>query len=126
VTSYAKILGIFEQVLAGVTHLHDLGMSHGDIKPHNVLVSGEHVKITDFGSSILPEEMYARTRENGGTILYSAPEVVGATRRGRSRSDVFSADTYSLGVLLYHLVTSRVPHDTLSQVAQHAPHSRAP
>ena len=124
VTSYAKILGIFEQVLAGVTHLHDLGMSHGDIKPQNVLVSGDHAKITDFGSSILPEDMYARTRENGGTILYSAPEVVGSTRRGRSRAEVFSADIYSLGVLLYHLVTSRVPHDTLSQVARHAPFPR--
>jgi serine/threonine-protein kinase len=124
VTSYVKILGIFAQVLAGVTHLHDLGMSHGDIKPHNVLVSGDYAKITDFGSSILPEEMYARTRENGGTILYSAPEVVGSTRRGRSRAAVFSADIYSLGVLLYHLVTSRVPHDTLSQVARHAPFPR--
>jgi serine/threonine protein kinase len=124
VTSYAKILGIFEQVLAGVTHLHDLGMSHGDIKPHNVLVSGDHAKITDFGSSILPEDMYARTRENGGTILYSAPEVVGSTRRGRSRAEVFSADIYGLGVLLYHLVTSRVPHDTLSQVARHTPFPR--
>ena len=124
VASYAKILGILEQVLAGVTHLHGLGMSHGDIKPQNVLVSGDHAKITDFGSSILPEDMYARTRENGGTILYSAPEVVGSTRRGRSRAEVFSADIYSLGVLLYHLVTSRVPHDTLSQVARHAPFPR--
>ena len=97
---------------------------NGDIKPHNVLVSGDHAKITDFGSSILPEEMYARTRENGGTILYSAPEVVGSTRRGRSRAAVYSADIYSLGVLLYHLVTSRVPHDTLSQVARHAPFPR--
>ena len=87
VTSYAKMLGIFAQVLAGVTHLHALGMSHGDIKPQNVLVSGDHAKITDFGSSILPEDMYARTRENGGTILYSAPEVVGSTRRGRSRAE---------------------------------------
>jgi serine/threonine-protein kinase len=124
VASYAKILGIFEQVLAGVTHLHDLGMSHGDIKPQNVLVPGNHAKVTDFGSSILPEDMYARTRENGGTILYSAPEVVGSTRRGRSCVEVFSADIYSLGVLLYHLVTSRVPHDTLSQVARHAPFPR--
>lgn len=124
VSSYAKILGIYEQILEGVRYLHELGMSHGDIKPQNVLVSGDRAKITDFGSSVLPEDMYARTRENGGTILYSAPEVVGSTRRGRGRKEVFSADIYSLGVLLYHLVTSRLPHDTLSQVARHAPFPR--
>lgn len=124
VSSYAKILGIYEQILAGVGYLHDLGMSHGDIKPQNVLVQGDRAKITDFGSSVLPEDMYARTRENGGTILYSAPEVVGSTRRGRGRTEIFSADIYSLGVLLYHLVTSRLPHDTLSQVARHSPFPR--
>lgn len=124
VTSYAKILGLYEQVVAGVQYLHELGMSHGDIKPQNVLVSGDRAKITDFGSSILPEDMYTRTRENGGTILYSAPEIVGTTRRGRGREEIFRADIYSLGVLLYHLVTSQLPHDTLNQVARYAPFPR--
>lgn len=124
VASYARILGIYEQVLAGVGYLHELGMSHGDIKPQNVLVQGDRAKITDFGCSVLPEDMYTRTRENGGTILYSAPEVVGSTRRGRERTDIFGADIYSLGVLLYHLVTSRLPHDTPSQVARHSPFAR--
>jgi len=124
VSSYAKILGIYEQVLAGVGYLHELGMSHGDIKPQNVLVSGDQAKITDFGSSVLPEDMYARTRENGGTVLYSAPEIVGSMRRGRNRVELSGADIYSLGVLLYHLVTSRLPHDTLNQVAHYAPYPR--
>ena len=124
VASYAKVLGLYEQVLLGVQYLHELGMSHGDIKPQNVLVSGDQAKVTDFGSSILPEDMYTRTRENGGTILYSAPEIVGTTRRGRSREEIFQADIYSLGVLLYHLVTSCLPHDTLNQVARYAPFPR--
>jgi serine/threonine-protein kinase len=124
VTSYAKLLELYEQVLAGVAYLHSLGMSHGDLKPQNVLVSGDLAKITDFGNSVLPEDMYARTRENGGTILYSSPEQVGSSRRGRSREELFLADIYSLGVLLYHLVTSRLPHDTLSQVARHDPFPR--
>jgi serine/threonine-protein kinase len=124
VTSYAKLLGLYEQVLAGVAYLHSLGMSHGDLKPQNVLVSGDLAKITDFGNSLHPEDVYARTRENGGTILYSAPEVAGSSRRDRSRQELFLADIYSLGVLLYHLVTSRLPHDTPSQVVRHAPFPR--
>lgn len=124
VASYQRILDLYQQVLAGVEYLHSLGMSHGDIKPQNILVSGDRVKLTDFGSSILPEDIYARTRENGGTILYSAPEVVGTTWRGRDCDELFRADVYSLGVLLYHLVTSRLPHDTLSQVARYTPFPR--
>lgn len=125
VASYARLLGVFEKVLEGCAHLHRVGMSHGDIKPQNILVSAERVKLTDFGSSILPEDMYARTRENGGTILYSAPEIVGATLAARDSSARYLSDIYSLGVLLYHLVTARLPHDTLSQVARHVPFARA-
>lgn len=124
IASYNRILELYQQVLAGVEHLHGLGMSHGDIKPQNILVSGDQVKLTDFGCSVLPDEMYARTRENGGTILYSAPEVVGSTLKGRNAETLFKADIYSLGVLLYHLITARLPHDTLSQVARHTPFPR--
>jgi eukaryotic-like serine/threonine-protein kinase len=125
VASYDKMLGIFEQVLDGCAHLHRVGMSHGDIKPQNILISADRVKLTDFGSSVLPEDMYARTRENGGTILYSAPEIVGATLLTKDSTSRFLNDVYSLGVLLYHLVTAQLPHDTLSQVARHVPFARA-
>ena len=124
VTSYAKLLSLYQEVLNGVAHLHGLGMCHGDIKPHNILVSGDVAKITDFGSSVWPEDMYARTRENGGTILYSAPELASTLRRGKTMEDLFSGDIYSLGVLLYHMVTGDLPHDTLNQVVNHAPFPR--
>lgn len=58
------------------------------------------------------------------TILYSAPEVVGTSLRGRGGDTRYAADIYSLGVLLYHLLTSRLPHETLSQVARHTPFPR--
>lgn len=105
-------------------HLHKLGISHGDIKPQNILVAGDQGKLTDFGCSVLPDDMYARSREKGGTILYLAPEVVGSTLKGRSAQSLFKADIYSLGILLYHLATSRLSHDTLSQVARHTPFPR--
>lgn len=119
--SYWKILDIYNQILTGVIYLHDLGMSHGDIKPQNILVSGDLVKLTDFGSSLLPEEIYTRTRENGGTVLYSAPEFAGVMHRNKDPKRIFKGDIYSLGVLLYHLATTRLPHDTLSQVIRHTP-----
>ena len=124
VGSYSRILEIYAQVLDGVAHLHALGISHGDIKPQNILVSGDRVKLTDFGSSVLPEDMYIRTHENGGTILYSAPEFAGSSWRKQKSSALLKGDVYSLGVLLYHLVTSRLPHDSLSQVVRHTPFPR--
>lgn len=119
VSSYQNVLDIYSKVLEGSAHLHLLGMSHGDIKPQNILVSGKDVKLADFGSSALPQEMYARTRENGGTILYSAPELVGSTFKTSNIEELIRADVYSLGVLLYYLITMRLPHDTLNQVARH-------
>lgn len=121
VLRYDKILDLFSQILEGVKHLHRFGVAHRDIKPQNILVSGERLKLADFGSSFMPEDLYTRIRENGGTILYSAPEVVGISSRLKDEGAYFLADIYSLGVLLYHLVTSRLPHDTLSQVARHQP-----
>lgn len=124
VASYDRVLGLYQQVLSGVGHLHKLGVSHGDIKPQNILVSGTLLKLTDFGCSISPEDIYARTRENGGTILYSAPEVVVPSTQKPDLEALFQADIYSLGVLLYHLATTRLPHDTRSQVARYAPFPR--
>lgn len=121
--TYERLLNIFEQVLNAVAHLSTLEspISHGDIKPHNILVGlDDLVKLTDFGSSALPEEIYVRTRENGGTILYAAPEYSDCVSRKGSFVDLMRGDIYSLGVLLYQLLTARLPHDTQNQVRTHA------
>jgi eukaryotic-like serine/threonine-protein kinase len=121
VQSFRATLETYSCVLNGVRHLHSLGIAHGDIKPHNILVSTEGVKVTDFGCSVRPDEMYARTRENGGTILYSAPERLEFFDTGYGAPDLFRADMYSLGVLLYYLMTCRTPHETFSQAARSVP-----
>ena len=125
--TFERLFGIYAQVLDAVGFLANFQtpISHGDIKPHNILVgAGDLVKLTDFGSSALPEEIYVRTRENGGTVLYAAPEYSDSVSRKGSFEDLLRGDIYSLGVLLYQLLTGQLPHDTPSQVRRHAPFRR--
>lgn len=121
--SYEHIFKIYRQVLNAIQYLAELEIpiSHGDIKPHNILIGdNDLVKLTDFGSSALPEEIYVRTRENGGTVLYSAPEFSYVVSRKGSAQDLLLGDIYSLGVLLYQLLTGQLPHDTPAAVYRHA------
>jgi len=125
--TFERLFGIYAQVLDAVGFLAKLPtpISHGDIKPHNILVgASDLVKLTDFGSSALPEEIYVRTRENGGTVLYAAPEYSDSVSRKGTFEDLLRGDIYSLGVLLYQLLTGQLPHDTPSQVRRHAPFKR--
>lgn len=125
--TFERLFQIYKQVLEAVEFLATLStpISHGDIKPHNILVgAGDLVKLTDFGSSALPEEIYVRTRENGGTVLYAAPEYSDSVSRKGTFDDLLRGDIYSLGVLLYQLLTGQLPHDTPSQVRRHAPFKR--
>ncbi|WPL16540.1 Serine/threonine-protein kinase PrkC [Thiorhodovibrio winogradskyi] len=122
--TYERLFNIYEQVLDAVNYLATLSkpISHGDIKPHNILVGqADQVKLTDFGSSALPEDFYVRTRENGGTVLYAAPEYSDCATRKGSFEQLLAGDMYSLGVLLYQLLTGRLPHNTQAQVRTHAP-----
>ena len=124
--TYKQIFEIYEQILLGVKHLAGLDkpVSHGDLKPHNILISGEQVKLTDFGSSALPEEIYARSRQNGGTVLYAAPEFADCSERRGCFLELIRGDMYSLGVLMYQLVTGRPPHDTPSAVYRSLPYAK--
>ena len=101
----ARALQLYEPVVAALAHAHDAGLIHRDVKPENVLISeGGQVKVADFG---LARPVTAATVAEGGvvigTVSYIAPELVS---RGQAspRSDV-----YSLGILLYELLTGRKP-----------------
>ncbi len=85
--------------------VHRAGLIHGDVKTHNVMCASEgRTVLTDFGAGFeLDETLAGESRELAGTPVYIAPEVFAA---GAASS---SSDVYSLGVLLYHLVTGTYP-----------------
>lgn len=103
----AHALEIMKSVLAGLAAAHDAGFVHRDIKPENVLITNEGlVKVTDFGLARVISGQPATTSTGAvllGTMAYLSPEQV-SQQPIDQRSDVYSA-----GILLYEMVTGRVP-----------------
>jgi eukaryotic-like serine/threonine-protein kinase len=117
--SVRQRLEVFIQVCNAIQHAHQKGIIHRDIKPSNVLVSmpdGEpHAKVIDFGIAKAIEQplggetMHTRLGQFIGTPLYMSPEQSEASSDVDTRSDV-----YSLGVLLYELLTGTTPFEGTS------------
>ncbi len=94
-----------EGVLSGLAHLHEAGVVHRDLKPRNILMQGGVVKIADYGlAKVMSQSRRSGHTETIGTLGYTAPEVA----RGRYGREV---DLYACGVMLYELLTGRVPFE---------------
>jgi serine/threonine protein kinase len=96
---------IVAQIGSALDAAHDRGLVHRDIKPANVLLSGDHVYLTDFGITRLVDE-HTRSTDSGqwvGTVDYMSPEHL----RGELTDGV--SDVYSLGCLLYACLTGEPP-----------------
>lgn len=116
--TFEEIYKLFLQILDGVEYIHSKKICHGDIKPQNILTDGKIVKITDFGTSKLIEDLFIKTIDGGGTWAYMSPEVAGSNKR------YLNSDIYALGVLLYKFLTGRTPHETANQLINNIPYPR--
>ena len=110
--NWKETLHFAMQIAKALEHAHGRGIVHRDIKPHNVMVlKNGSVKVTDFGIARLMSQSNTLTKEALGSVHYISPE---QAKGGRvdNRSDL-----YSLGVVMYEMMTGRAPFDGDSPVA---------
>jgi len=104
---------IARQICEGLQHAHENGIIHRDIKPHNILVTENgKVKVTDFGIAQMMSSVTVTSSETiVGSVHYFSPEQAkGGTMGAKS-------DIYSVGVVLYEMVTGKVPFEGETPIA---------
>ena len=111
--SEKKIKSLFCQMLDAVGYVHDQNLVHRDIKPSNFMITKNgQLKLLDFGiakntDTSSSDYTQTGTTQNMGTPMYMSPEQIKSTKDVTLQSDI-----YSLGVVLWNMVTGKKPYDT--------------
>jgi serine/threonine-protein kinase len=117
VLSWKEALHFSSQIAKALMHAHSRGIIHRDIKPHNIMILRDSsVKVADFGIARLPTTQNTLTQETLGSVHYISPE---QAKGGRIDA---RADIYSLGVVMYEMITGRLPFEgenAISVAIQH-------
>ncbi|MBQ2330075.1 MAG: serine/threonine protein kinase, partial [Oscillospiraceae bacterium] len=112
ILNWKEALHFTTQITKALSHAHSRGIIHRDIKPHNIMILRDgSVKVADFGIARLLSTKNTLTQEALGSVHYISPE---QAKGGQvdARSDI-----YSLGVVMYEMLTSRLPFEGDSPVS---------
>ena len=112
---YHRVINITKQIASGLSFAHENGIIHRDIKPHNILMTKEGVaKIADFGiAKAITESSMAKQQTEEmvmGSVHYFSPE------QARGGYVDAKSDIYSLSIVMYEMLTGRVPFDAETPV----------
>lgn len=113
---------IMMQIVSAIAAAHQNRIIHRDIKPQNILIDKEgNVKITDFGIAVaLSDTSLTQTNTLLGSVHYLSPE------QARGGMATIQTDIYALGIVLYELLTGKVPFDGESAVSIALKHFQEP
>ncbi|RYM07311.1 Stk1 family PASTA domain-containing Ser/Thr kinase [Sporolactobacillus sp. THM7-7] len=113
---------IMKQITKAIAHAHALGIVHRDIKPHNIMIDEtEHIEVTDFGIAVtLTGATITYTHSIIGSAHYLSPE------QARGGKATVKSDIYALGIVMFELLTGRLPFPGTSAVSVALKHLREP
>ncbi|WP_416354137.1 Stk1 family PASTA domain-containing Ser/Thr kinase [Agrilactobacillus fermenti] len=110
---YRKVIDIMKQILSAVQAAHDHDIIHRDLKPQNIMIDkNDHIKIADFGIAVaLHDNSLTQTNTLLGSVHYLSPE------QAKGSMATKQSDIYALGIILYEMLTGKVPFEGESAVS---------